>query len=145
MGWLTYYSAGFPKIMHIIGDAAFWADRDGTVDKDDAVDATLKAAETIGRQYVDPSVYAALRSEDYRSILAKIGGTGLGMTIRKSEVAKLLTEGEKKKLANFLRRMRTLHVIQPGGQAGEYVFCSRMVRVYIWLTHKRRLAPSPAS
>ena len=31
MSILTQYSAGFPKMMHLVGDAAFWIDRDGII------------------------------------------------------------------------------------------------------------------
>jgi len=136
---LTYHSAGFPKIMHLIGDAAFWIDRDERIDRDDAIGAVLTAAEDVGKKYVDAQVYKALRSSDYRSILAKIAKTGLGMTFHKSEIAKGLTEAERKKLNNFLQKMKRLNVIRSGDVQGEYVFNVRMVRVYIWLDSHRKV------
>jgi hypothetical protein len=33
---LIHYSAGFPKIMHLVGDAAYWIDQDGLIDGKDA-------------------------------------------------------------------------------------------------------------
>lgn len=128
------YSAGFPKIMHLVGDAAFWIDRDGVVDRDDAFRAVLTAAEEVGKKYVDQQVYKALRSADYHSILQKIARMGPDeMTFRKADVAAGLTESEKKKFNNFLQKMKTLKVLRSGDTQGEYVFNRRMVRLYIWL------------
>ncbi len=134
MSLLCKYSAGFPKIMHLVGDAAFWIDRDGRVDRDDALQAVLTAADEVGKKYVDQQVYKALRSQDYHSILAKIARMGPdAMTFTKAEVAKGLTESEKKKFNNFLQKMKTLKVLRSGDTQGEYVFNMRMVRLYIWL------------
>jgi hypothetical protein len=134
MDMMTYYAAGFPKVMHLIGNAAYWLDRDGRIDEQDALSAVIWAAEEMGKRYVDKQVYAALRSADYRSILAKIARMGPdSMSFIKSEVASGLTETEKKKFNNFLQKMKTLKVLRSGDVQGEYVFNLRMVRLYIWL------------
>ena len=133
MQTMILWSAGFPKIMHLVGDAAYWIDKDGIVDRDDAIQAVLAAAEDVGKKYVDQQVYKALRSTDYHSILRKIAKTGFGMNFQRSEVAKGLTEPERRKLDNFLRKMRKLNVIRLGDIQGEYIFNVRMVRFYIWL------------
>lgn len=127
-------SAGFPKIMHLIGDAAYWLDTDGNIDEDDSFKAILVAAEDVGKKYVDQQVYKALRSEDYRSILHKIASMGpFDLEFQKSEVAAKLSVEEKKKLDNFLQRMKKLNVIRSGDKKGEYVFNQRMVKLYIYL------------
>ena len=136
---LTDYSAGFPKMMQIIGDAAYWTDKDGVVDKADALRAVVAAAEEIGRKYVDEQVYEALRSKDYRSILAKIGEMGPNsMSFLRSDIASGLTSSEQKKLTSFLQKMKSLHVLRSGDLRGEYVFNMRMVRLYIWLRSLRK-------
>jgi hypothetical protein len=135
MDMLCEYSAGFPKIMHLIGDAAFWIDRDGNVDMDDAIRAVFTAAEDVGKKYVDQQVYKALRSTDYRSILQKIArqmGPG-SMTFKKADVVARLTDIEKKKFSNFLSKMKKLKVLRSGDVQGEYLFSMRMVQMYIWL------------
>jgi hypothetical protein len=134
MDVMTHYAAGFPKIMHLIGNAAYWLDRDGRIDKDDAMNAVALAAEEVGKRYVDQQVYAALRSADYRSILAKIARLGPdAMSFTKGDVVKGLTEKEKGKLNNFFQKMKRLGVLRSGEVQGEYVFNVRMVRLYIWL------------
>ncbi|NQT20151.1 MAG: ATP-binding protein [Planctomycetes bacterium] len=134
MELLTHYSAGFPKIMHLLGDEAYWADTDGRVDADDATVAIVRAAEEVGKKYVDQQVFRALRSDDYHSILNKIGALGSSvMSFTKQEVSKDLNPQEKSKFNNFLRRMKGLHVLRSGETRGQYLFNSRMVRLYIWL------------
>lgn len=134
MALLTHYSAGFPKIMHILGDAAYWLDRDGIINRNDAIDAIVEGAEEVGKKFVDQQVYRALRSQDYHSILQKIAAMGSQeMRFRKKDVAAQLTEREKRKLNNFLQKMKGLQVLRSGDVQGEYVFNMRMVRLYIWL------------
>jgi len=130
---MTHYAAGFPKIMHIIGNAAYWIDTDGCIGRDDAMQAIVLAAEDVGRKYVDQQVYQALRSKDYHSILRKIAQMGMDMSFRRADVSRGLTESERKKLDNFLTKMKALKVIRSGAVSGEYVFNMRMVRLYIWL------------
>jgi hypothetical protein len=138
LSFMAHYAAGFPKIMHLIGNAAYWIDRDGRIDDQDAADAVFEAADEVGKRYVNQQVLAALHSQDYRSILAKIAGMGLTMNFTKSEVAKQLTETERKKFNNFLQKMKALKVLRAGDVAGEYVFNMRMVRLYIWLQSREK-------
>jgi hypothetical protein len=134
MSLMAEYSAGFPKIMHLVGDAAFWLDQDGVISKDDALQAVVMAADEVGKKYVDQQVYKALRSTDYHSILAKIAKMGPdSMSFIKADVASGLTDTEKKKFNNFLQKMKKLKVLRSGDIQGEYVFNMRMVRLYIWL------------
>lgn len=138
MWFLTHYSGGFPKIMHLVGDAAYWIDKDNIIDKSDALDAIIDAADDVGKKYVDHQVYKALKSEDYHSILdkiAKMSGPS-SMKFTKSKIAAELEENEKAKLNNFLQRMKKLKVLHSGDIPGEYIFNQRMVKLYIWL-HKR--------
>jgi Cdc6-like AAA superfamily ATPase len=131
---MCHYSAGFPKIMHVVGDMAYWHDTDGMVDEADASNAVFLAADEIGKKYVDQQVYRALRSADYRSILKKIALPGPNeMAFIKRQVEEGLTDTEKRKFNNFLQKMKALKVLRSGETRGEYVFNLRMVRLYIWL------------
>jgi len=141
---LVRYSAGFPKIMHLIGDSVYWTDQDGVVDENDALSGTLMAAQEVGQKYVEQQVYRALRSKGYQSILKKIVQASPNeMRFTKGSVAAGLTENEKKNFHNFLQRMKRLNVIRAGDVRGEYVFNHRMVRLYIWLKTIRHV-PEPA-
>ncbi len=131
---LIHYSAGFPKIMHLVGDAAFWLDRDGVIDNADAVAAVVTAADEFGKKYLDQQVYRELQSSDYKSILRKIGALSPSITsFSKEQVASGLTDTEKGKFNNCLQRLKKLNVIRSGNTRGEYVFNLRMARLYMWL------------
>ena len=133
MNQLCKYSAGFPKIMHIIGDAVFWIDRDNVVDINDAFQGILIAAEDIGKKFVDQQVYRALRSKDYHSILNKLGRANFDLAFKKKDIEEHLTSSERKKFNNFLQRMKKLKVIKSGDERGEYIFTNRLIRLYILL------------
>lgn len=133
MKLLCKYSAGFPKIMHIIGDAVFWLDKDDNIDKADALHGIVFAADEIGKKFVDQQVYKALHSEDYHSILTKLGKDDFDLVFKKSDIEKGLSAAEKKKFNNFLQRMKKLKVLKSGKELGEYEFTSRLVRLYIRL------------
>jgi hypothetical protein len=128
---LCFWSAGFPKVMHIIGDAAFWFDKDNKIDIDDSLTAVSAAAKEIGRNFVDPQVYDALRSPLYHAILMKLGKADFGITFKKSTIEKGLSAEEKKNFNNFLQRMKELNVLKSGEERGEYIFNSLLVKLYI--------------
>ena len=130
---LCHYAAGFPRVMHTIGDEVFWADRDNVVDMPDATAGVLGAAREIGRKFVDAQVYQALMSRDYRSILDKLGRAQFDIAFKKADIEQGLTATERGKFNNFLQRMKRLQVLRSGDAKGEYVFCSRIVRLYILL------------
>jgi len=142
MDLMVYFSAGFPKIMHLIGDAAYWIDRDAVVDESDAVVAIRMAAEEVGKRFVDQQVYEALKSDTYKAILQKISGTDPGsLSFLKRDIEETLTENEKKKFNNLLQKMKQLHVLRTGEVRGEYIFNMRMVRLYLFLQSKRLSKP----
>jgi DNA-binding MarR family transcriptional regulator len=128
MRTLTLYSAGFPKVMHLIGDWAYWTDQDLVIDEDDALTAVIEAAEDFGRKYVDQQVLAALRSQDYRSILSKITSD---IRFLKQDVEQGLDDSERKKFNNFLQKMKSLNVLRSGSVKGEYLFNMGLVRLYL--------------
>jgi len=131
---MVHYSAGFPKIMHLVGDAAYWRDTDGIIDSEDAAAAVILAADEVGKKYVDQQVYKTLRSPDYHSIFKKIAQLSPSeMAFQKQRVEQGLTETEKRKFDNFLQKMKKLKVLRSGEVRGEYIFNVRMVRLYIWL------------
>ncbi len=55
MWFLTHYSAGFPKIMHLVGDKAYWIDKDNIIDESDALNAVITAADDVGKDLCLPS------------------------------------------------------------------------------------------
>lgn len=139
MNLFTKYSAGFPKIMHLIGDNAYWFDKDGVIDEEDAGEALVAAASDVGKKYIDQQVIKALRSPDYHSILTKIASLGPAcISFKKTDLESGLTEPEKRKFSNFLQRMKKLNVLKSGDFQGEYLVILRMAQLYIWLERGQR-------
>jgi hypothetical protein len=97
MDILCRYSGGLPKLMHLLGDAAYWIAPGTEVDAHVAAQATWAAAEDVGRKFVDLQVYRALRSQDYRRILKKLARADFDLTFRKADIAQGLSQEERKK------------------------------------------------
>ena len=136
--YMAHYSAGFPKMMQLIGDAAYWKDLDNHIDMADATSAVFEAAEEVGRRYFDQQVLKTLRSPDYRSILEKIGKLDPSeLRFSRADVEEGLTESERRKFSNFLQKLKSSKVIRPGESKGEWIFNVRMVRLYIWLAAQK--------
>ncbi len=134
---MAKWSGGLPKLMHEIGDAVYWQDHDGVVDMHDTNTGVLAAADIVGEKYFEP-VRQALRSRDYRSILGKLGRLARStLSFRKADLAKGLVDSEKKKLNNFLQRMKKLHALCPGDVRGEWVFPNQLVAFYLFLESTR--------
>jgi hypothetical protein len=128
---LCQYSGGFPKLMHLIGDAAFWIAEGNTVTEASALDAALLAAEEVGRKFFDQQVYKAVRSDNYRKILLKLAESNLSLSFNKKEIEKGLSQDEKRNFHNFLQRMKKLNVLTSGKQRGEYEFTDWLTRIYL--------------
>ena len=116
--------------MHVIGEQAFWLDKDNKIDRNDAVMAVVQAVKEIGRKFVDQQIYKALRSPAYHSILTMLGEKVFDLSFKKASVEKGLSTDEKKKFNNFLQRMKKLNVLRSGEEMGEYIFTSKMLQLY---------------
>ena len=90
----------------------------------------------MGKKYVDQQVYSALRSKDYQSILKSIAYVGMKNSFYKKEIERGLTDPQRKKLNNFLQRMKKLNVLRSGDSPGEYAFNVRAVQFYIYLKER---------
>jgi len=133
---LVFYSGGLPKLMHELGEAVFWADTDNIVDTRDSFMGIVEAADVVGKKYFEP-VRKALRSSDYHSILKKLGGLRSDLSFLKKDLAKGLNDKQKRKLDNFLQRMKSLHALHRGEVQGEWVFPNRLVQFYLVLEAAR--------
>lgn len=143
---MVKYSSGIPTIMHEIGDAVFWADEDGIIKDDDALNGIVIAARNIGKKYLDPLVYRAIRSEKYKSILRKLSQSP-ETRFKKAEIAAKLTPEEKKVFDNFLSKMRKLGVIivDQESDRGAYKFINDIYPIYIFmdsLEHRHKIEKS---
>ena len=136
---MVHYSSGLPIIMQEIGDAVFWSDQDGIIDKKDAYMGVLRAANIVGEKYLTPTIYKTLKSTKYRSILRKLGKMLISSSdvshFYKKDIESKLDENEKKSFNNFLQKMKKLKVIENDteGGRGSYRFVNELFPLYIWM------------
>lgn len=133
MDIMIKYASGLPILMQEIGDATFWLDTDGVINRDDAISGVMLAAKEVGKKYLDPRVYRAIRSERYKAILRKLGQKPLLRYFRRKTIAARLSENEKKVFDNFLKKLRKLGVIEPDLDKGRgaYRFVNEIYPIYI--------------
>jgi Holliday junction resolvasome RuvABC ATP-dependent DNA helicase subunit len=131
---ITRYSNGLPILMQEIGDAIFWNVTNDIVSESIAGEGIIQAADRIGKKYLDPKVYRAIRSERYRAILRKIGEE-IKMGFHKKDILKKLKEKERNVFDNFLNRMIDLGMIVKDIEKGRgyYKFVNDLYSIYIWL------------
>jgi DNA polymerase III delta prime subunit len=135
---MAKFSSGLPILMHEIGDATFWIDNDGIIDNQDAYEGIIIAAENVGKKYLDPKVYNAIRSRRYLSILRKLGQP-IRRNFTKRDFGARLNENEKKVFHHFLQRMRKLGVIEIDKEkgVGAYRFANELYPIYIWMESEK--------
>lgn len=132
---MARWSSGYPKIMHIIGDAIFWdhTDPEQPITKQETFNGIVHSAETIGRKYFVPNVLSALQSADYKLILKKLVDLMFQknqLAFTRAELSEALSATERKKLDNFLRRMTGLKAFVHLDK-GVYGIPNRMIWVYL--------------
>jgi len=135
LDFLCEMTGGFPVLCHEVGDATFKVDQDGAIDRSDAVQGALAAADVVGRKYIEPRVYDAIRSQRYRSILGKLAKHPLRTQFTRRAVTATLSNEEKKVFDNFLRKMRDLGVLvqEPALGRGGYRFARTLEHLFFWL------------
>ncbi|RKY11662.1 MAG: hypothetical protein DRP65_03585 [Planctomycetota bacterium] len=124
-------SGGYPMLMHEVGDAVFWQDKDNRIDINDAGRGISEAAQIVGKKYIDPKISKVLRNKTYASILSKVDTVLWGETFERQEIMKQLPEKEQDSLDNFLRRARGLGIIELSGSRGEYKFANPLYHLYM--------------
>ena len=135
MKLMVGYSSGLPVMMQEIGDAAFWADSDGVVTQRDAISGINGAAINVGRKYLDPNIYRAIRSDRYRAIIRKMSGGSIQPSFTRQQIASMLNDEEFRVFDNLLRRLRELGVVEldhEGGR-GAYKYTNQIYPVYMWM------------
>lgn len=136
---MTYYSAGFPKLLHILGDSIFWANEDDIIDHNDASVGIIRGADEIGRKFFNKQIISALQSKDYLSILKKVtidpetNSPRLDLTFTKKDSIQFLNKSEQDKFDNFIQRLKNLKVIS-SHHRGEYTFNNRLFPLYVFLS-----------
>ncbi len=132
---MVHHSSGLPTIMQEIGDCVFWLNENGIINENDAFAGIFIAADKVGEKYLTPTVYYALKSSRYRSILRKLVSKPTLSIFKKSDIANMLNAQEKKVLDNFLRKLKKLGIIENDLESGRgaYRFVNELFPIYIWL------------
>jgi len=132
---LWKYSGGFPVFMHEIGDSTYHVDNDNVIDKRDALQGIVRAAQVIGAKYIEPKIMRAIRSEKYRDILRLIVKGEPRPQFTRQDVMDRLSDSQERVFDNFIRRMRELGVVRSNRErgAGCYEFTSEIYALFFWL------------
>ncbi|MCD6472985.1 ATP-binding protein [Candidatus Aerophobetes bacterium] len=128
---MVRFSGGFPMLMHEVGDAVFWVDKDNCIDEGDTMNGIIEAAGIVGRKYLDPQVYQVLKSKTYHSTLRKMGKLPIGESFQRKEILKEVSEKEQKAFDSFIRRIKRLGIIKGTEVRGEYRFVSQLYHLYV--------------
>ena len=129
--FMATFSGGLPVLAQQIGEAVWREATAPTVSRTAATAGIFSAAEIIGRKLIEPQVFAAIRSERYRSMLRTLADRFPAMEFDRSELRGRLADAEKGVLDNFLRRMRKLGVIEVDADSrGHYRFVNRLHALY---------------
>ncbi|MFH1372014.1 MAG: ATP-binding protein [Planctomycetota bacterium] len=133
-------AGGYPMLMHEVGDAVFWQDKDGHIDIKDAKIGITEAAQTVGRKHIGTQLSSVFKNETYSSILLRMGNKlPIGATFKRQELLKEnAKEKEQKNLDNFLSKMKTLIILKEAETRGEYTFVNPLYHLYIWYKAKEQ-------
>ena len=125
VGICMIFTSGLPVLAQEIGHSVWIRAKQEKkpVDSHMAMRGINDAAQSIGRQYLEPSVVKALHSKHYREILRKMGDgfPKIGVTFSRRELTEKinLSKEEKKVLDDFIKRMLELGAILPNKERGD--------------------------
>ncbi len=136
---LVQYTGGMPVLAHEIGDAVWRTADTRKIQPLEVGQGVVVAAEVIGSKLLEPSVFKAIQSERYRSILRQIAHRPR-KRFKRSEVLERLTSEDRPALDNFLRRMKSLGAIERDPEIrGGYRFPNRLHALYFFMESRRHL------
>lgn len=131
-------SGGFPMLMHEIGDAVFWQDKDNHISEKDAKLGIMEAAKIVGKKYISTQISMELRNKTYASIMHKISKMPVGATFKLQDILMKITDKEQKNLDNFLKRSKGLGIIEDSKDRDEYRFVNPLYHLYVWYEVQNR-------
>ncbi len=134
---MANFSGGLPMLMQEIGEATYYEDQDFNITEEDAKQGVVKAAEIVGEKYLQSKIYQTIQSQRYYSILKKLARQ-VPYEFSRQEIISQLSSEEKRVFDNFIRKMKSLGVIEEGEKRGEYRFANLLYPLYIYLQAKIR-------
>ena len=134
------HSGGVPRIMHLLGEKAYRADKDHFVDLQDAMVATTQAAQDYGEGFIRERIREILHTRTELIIIHRIGKLNRDKPrFVIDDMTTGLSEAEREKLPQFLDNLVQLEILRPGETRDEYEFCLPIVQLYFWLVAKNNL------
>jgi hypothetical protein len=132
------YSAGLPKVMHIICDWAYILDSDGVITYEDSLEALVVASEDIGKRYVDAKIMNEITNAQYLSILETASTIAISVDYPKFSFTKVgvlssQSNQEMTDFDSFIIKINELNIIRDGVEPDSYIFTNIMVPLYVWL------------
>ena len=126
---LVRFAGGLPVLAHEIGDAVWRRAEGPKIQRREVLAGITLAAEVVGAKWLEPKVFQAIRSENYRAVLNKMPRHPQ-LNFRRAELRERLTPGERRVLDNFLRRMKELGALEEDPEVrGGYRFPSLLHRL----------------
>ena len=123
---LVRFAGGLPVLAHEIGDAVWRRAEGPKIQRREVLAGITLAAEVVGAKWLEPKVFQAIRSENYRAVLNKMPRHPQ-LNFRRAELRERLTPKERRVLDNFLQRMKRLGALEEDPEVrGGYRFPSRL-------------------
>jgi hypothetical protein len=131
---MVEFTAGYPMLLHEVGDAVFWRDEDNRIDIKDAKAGISEAARNVGKKYIGQQVEKVFKNKVYSSILLKMGDKlPIGTTFKRQDLLKgSATDSEKNNLDNFLSKVKDIGIMKDADLRGEYQFVNPLYHLYLW-------------
>ncbi len=135
---LALFTGGLPVFAHEIGDAVWRIASSRNISENEILKGIWLAADIIGNKYLQPGIFADIRSERYRSILREIAYESPQLQFRRADLGRNLTDKEKKAMDNFLRRMEKLDALKRDPEIrGGYQFPTHLHALYFHMEAQR--------
>ena len=135
---LVRFTGGLPVLAHEIGDAVWRRAEGPKIRRREVLAGITLAAEVVSAKWLEPKVFQAIHSENYRAIINKISEHPR-LNFRRAELRERLTSEEQRVLDNFLRRMKKLGALEEDPEVrGGYRFPSLLHRVAFTLAGNRQ-------
>ena len=134
---LAAYTGGLPVLAHEIGDA-IWRRQGARHPRPRDPVGIFTAAEIVGRKFLRPQVFSAIRSGVTTPSSGKMADKPT-LHVDRAALRERLSEDERKVLDNFLRRMTKLGALSKDPEVrGRYRFPNSLHALYFWMESERR-------
>jgi AAA+ ATPase superfamily predicted ATPase len=135
---IVHYTGGLPVLGHEIGDSIWRILPKDTkeINSDLAITGVMRAAESVGRKFLDVQVYKEMSSERYQSIFRILCSSPQFFSgFKRADLISGIGQEEIKVVDNFLKRMKELNVLETESEKnrGHYKFVNNLHWLYFMM------------